>query len=76
MEGLWDYLETQEKGDEIWILVRLRIQEHHQDRDSKSKDPEHVGKVNFSEAKKWLEEAQAQFFTGQVISEEKSEPSP
>ena len=33
------------------LIVRLRIQEHHRERDYKNKDSEYVGKANLTEAK-------------------------
>ena len=33
------------------LIVHLRIQEHHRNRDSKSRDSEHMGKANLTKAK-------------------------
>ena len=33
------------------LIARLKIQEHHPNSESKSKDSEHVGKTNLTEAK-------------------------
>ena len=46
------------------LTVRLKIQEHHRDRDSKSKDSEHMGKVNLNEIKNDQRKPKPNYFQG------------